>query len=104
MVSLPLTTREVKVLRYIRRYVARHECAPTIREIAQGTGNGPPERVATCLDALVRKGCIRWTAGRHRSIALAEANLGPRHLLWNLSAFGEMAPQAESSKVLCETD
>jgi SOS-response transcriptional repressor LexA len=103
MVSLPLTMPEVKVLRYIRHYIARHECAPTLGEIAEESGIGRPEHIAAHMTALQRKGCIRWTPGRHRSIALAAADPGPRQLLWNLSALSEIARQQEPCAVLCET-
>ena len=95
--TLPmLTRREARILRYIRRYVARYECGPTLREIAERFDVPSLRRVATDLNALQKKGCIRWTLGPARSIELAGANLGPRHVLWNLlGEIDQTAWQAE---------
>ena len=104
MFLLTLTRREAKVLRYIRRHVVQHGCTPTPREIIGQFGIRPPDRVAHYLDALQRKGCIRWTPGRYRSIELAESNLGPRQFSWDLLGAGMISPaawQQEPSSVLC---
>jgi len=91
-----LTGREARILRYIRRYVARYECGPTLREIAERFGIPSLRRVAADLDALQKKGCIRWTPGLARSIELAGVHLGPRHVLWNLlGEIDQTAWQAE---------
>ena len=103
MVSLPLTGPEVKVLRYIRHYMARHECAPTLGEIAEESGIGRPEQIAAHMTALQRKGCIRWTPGRHRSITLAEADPGPRQLLWGLLCESEADSEMDPCVLPCAT-
>ena len=103
MSLLILTTREAKILRYICRHIARCECAPTLRDIAGALGIHPPNRVAAYLDALHRKGWIRWTLGLDRSIEPAEVNFGPRQLLWGLLSESERDREQESCPVLCET-
>lgn len=104
MFLLALTRRESKVLRYIRRHVTKHGCTPTSRQIADHFGIRPPDRVVHYLNALQRKGCIRWTPGRYGTIELAESNLGPRQLSWSLLGEGMLDPAAwrqEPSLVLC---
>jgi len=81
-----LTRRQADILRYIRRYIATHEFAPTPWEIAQEFGLRSAKTVAVYLNALHRKGCIRWTPGVGRSIKLPDNSSGPQHLLWNLLA------------------
>jgi SOS-response transcriptional repressor LexA len=104
MFLLALTRRESKVLRYIRRHVAKRGCTPTSRQIADHFGICPCERVGAYLSGLQRKGCIRWTPGRYGTIELTEANLGPRQLAWNLLGEGILDPavwRQEPSLVLC---
>jgi len=79
-----LTRRQADILRYIRRYIATHEFAPTPGEIAQQFGLRSAQTVAVYLNALHRKGCIRWTPSVLRSIKLPDDSSGPQQLLWNL--------------------
>lgn len=104
MFLLTLTRREARILRYIRRCVARRGCTPTLRQIADQFGIRPPDRVAGYLNGLQQKGCIRWTPGRYRPIELAEADIGPRQLFWNLLGENTMDSavwRQEPRPVLC---
>ena len=75
-----LTEREAAILRYIRRFIAGYECAPTLRDIANEFGFNPPRTVAGYLNALQSKGCIRWTPGLARSVKLPSNGSGPQLL------------------------
>ena len=81
----PLSDRQTVVLRFIRRFIADHEFAPTPREIADHLGLPAPSTVAADLDALQLKGCLRWTPGLARSIKLPSNQSGPERLLWDIS-------------------
>ncbi len=79
-----LTQRQADILRYIRRFIATNEFAPTPWEIAERFGLRSAQTVAAYLNALHRKGCIRWTPSVGRSIKLPDTRSGPQQLLHNL--------------------
>ena len=79
-----LTEQQTQVLRYIRRYTADNEYTPTPRDIAEHLGLRRPRTVAVHLNALHRKGCIRWTPGVPHSIKLPTGVSGLRQLLIDL--------------------
>lgn len=70
--SKPLTSRQKKVLEYIRTYLARNGVTPTRREIAERIGSSGITGVLKHLLALERKGHIQIRAGESRSIRLLE--------------------------------
>ena len=78
-----LTDRQAKILRYIRRYIADCEYAPTLREIADRFGIRSPKGVAAYLNALQQKSCIRWAPGLFRSIELIVAGPTGRPRSWH---------------------
>ena len=80
----PLSARQSVILQYIRRFIAIHEFAPTTLEITEYLGLPVPHAVASDLDALQRKGCIRWTPSLARSIKLPSNTIGPQRLLWDI--------------------
>ena len=79
-----LNEQQTQVLRYIRRYAAENESTPTPRDIAEHLGLRRPRTVAVYLNALHRKGCIRWTPGVSHSIKLPTGVSGIRQLLSDL--------------------
>jgi repressor LexA len=79
-----LNEQQTQVLRYIRRYAAENECTPTPRDIAEHLGLRRPGTVAVHLNALHRKGCIRWTPGVPHSIKLPAGVSDIRQLLSDL--------------------
>jgi len=80
----PLSDRQAVILQYIRRFIAVHEFAPTTLEIVEHLRLPAPRAVASDLDALQRKGCIRWTPSLARSIKLPSNTSGPQRLLWDI--------------------
>jgi len=63
-----LTSRQAEVLAFLRRYIAKHGYAPTLRETAQALGIASTNGVSDHLRSLARKGYIERAAGRARSI------------------------------------
>jgi len=80
----PLSDRQTVVLRFVRRFIADHDFAPSIREISENLGFPTARTIAADLDALQRKGCLRWTPGFARSIKLPTDDSGPERLLWDI--------------------
>jgi len=98
-----LTERQAHVLRFVRRHIAEHEYAPTLDEIVRQTRVGSPRRVTACLQALQRKGCLRWTPGASRSIELPATGPTSLSMLPGLlnDAFAQW--QSEPEPVLCHS-
>lgn len=67
----PLTTRQTEFLRYIeaRRLAA---VSPTVDEIRRHFGVASTNGVHDVLDALRRKGYIRWTPGQSRTMVVLD--------------------------------
>ena len=103
-----LTERQAAILRYIRRFVRVYKCTPTIRDIAEQFGLSSPRMVTTYLNALQRKGCIRWTPGQVHSIKLPSDGSGPRRLADILGLTADPQPEfswgRESSMALAVAD
>jgi repressor LexA len=68
-----LTPRQVRVLDFIRRFVAEHGLPPTRAEIARALDFRSPNAAEEHLRVLARKGAIELRAGTSRGIRL----LGP---------------------------
>ena len=89
-----LTEQQTQALRYIRRYAAETGYTPTPRDVAEHLGLHRHRNVAVHLNALHRKGCIRWTPGVPHSIKLPTGVSGLRQLLIDL--VGDMTqPESE---------
>ncbi len=72
-----LTPNQQRVLRFLERYLARHDTAPTYEEVAEELGYASKKSVVQYLDALERKGYIRRQRYRHRSLdIIGEDNRG----------------------------
>jgi repressor LexA len=70
-VRLPLTSRQREILEFIRQFTAEAGYPPTVREI--GTHFGfVPRSVFDHLKALQRKGYLRRTAARSRSLQILD--------------------------------
>jgi len=65
-----LTWRQQKILQFIRDYMQRHGFWPAPREIAEGAELASTSSVSYQLSVLQRKGYLRRTPGRPRSIKL----------------------------------
>lgn len=74
---MQLTPRQQLVLDYIREFVAKHQYAPTIREIADEFGITSPNGVMCHLKALEKKGHIKRSPIASRSIVLTERSCCP---------------------------
>jgi len=65
-----LTWRQQKILHFIRYYAERHGYAPSVREIGEAAELAGPSGVSYHLNELQRRGYLRRTPGRSRSIEL----------------------------------
>lgn len=72
-----LTDKQRKVLDFIQRYVALHEVAPKLQEIAEGIGIASRGVVHRYVQALVDAGFLETVSGKHRGIRLLVSNSGP---------------------------
>ena len=67
--KLGLTERQTEVLAFLREYTDGHDGRfPTLAEISAHIGNSSKTTAFHLLEALVERGHIRKTKGRHRSI------------------------------------
>lgn len=89
--SKPLAPRQKDVLLYIEDYVARHECAPTVRELCEGLGVGSTNTISHHLNALEQKGYIRRRGNLARSIELLNRSSRARREIVSLPVIGEIA-------------
>ena len=69
---LPLTTRQQKVLDWIRRHLESTGMPPTRAEIAAGLGFSTASSAEDHLRALARKGALELTPGASRGLRLRE--------------------------------
>jgi repressor LexA len=67
-----LTPGQTKVLDFIKHYIAREGCAPTLAEIAEGLGASSRGAMHKQVQALAAAGVIRLLPGRHRGMELVE--------------------------------
>jgi repressor LexA len=67
-----LGARQQDVYRFIIGYQRQYECAPTVREIAEGLGIGSTNTVDYHLKALERKGFIRRRGNLARAIEIVD--------------------------------
>lgn len=62
------TAKQKVILDFIRS----RRIPPTIREIASHIGVRSPQVVQGQLEALMRKGLVKWDFGKHRSLEVVE--------------------------------
>jgi repressor LexA len=73
IVRLPLTVRQREVLEFIRHFMTQAGYPPTVREIGAHFGF-VPRSVFDHLKALERKGYLRRTASKSRSLQILDAS------------------------------
>jgi repressor LexA len=64
--AVPLTARQLAVLRFIAEYTADFACPPSIRDIGERFGISSPNGVLCHLRALAKKGLVEPAGGSHR--------------------------------------
>lgn len=70
--DVELTKRQSAVFKYIRETISERGYGPTVREIAEEFGIASPNGAMGHIRALTKKGLIKRTANRSRSIELTE--------------------------------
>lgn len=90
MVTGALTRRQAEILDFIRSFIPEYKMPPTVREIGGAFGIAPPS-VLMHLRALERKGRIRRTARRARSIELIGDAPPPASGVRRIPIIGEVA-------------
>ena len=73
-----LTPRQLEIVKFIRTYVAEHEYAPTMQEIADHLGVSRPT-VFEHIEALEARGAIKRQRTRSRAIELVPELLSQPH-------------------------
>ena len=68
----PLTARQGEVLEFIRQFLAKAGYPPTVREIGAHFGFVPRSIFDTTSKALERKGYLRRTASKSRSLQILD--------------------------------
>jgi len=68
----PLTTRQREVLEFVRHFMAKAGYPPTVREIGAHFGF-VPRSIFDHLKTLERKGYLRRTASKSRSLQILDA-------------------------------
>lgn len=66
----PLPKGQARVMDFIRRHIAKHECPPTRVEIAQALGFASANGAEEHLKALARKGVVELIPGMARGIKI----------------------------------
>ena len=72
--SAELTKRQEDVLKYIKKYIAKHGFPPATREIGEALGLTSPATVHTHIKKLVQKGYLRTTKSKFRTIEVVGNN------------------------------
>ena len=67
-----LTKRQSVTLNFVREFLAKHNYAPSYRDIMRGTGIHSPATAYAHVQALKDKGYLRLTDGQMRSVELTE--------------------------------
>lgn len=70
----PLTDKQKLTLDFIERYIARHQVAPKLQEIADGIGIRSRGVAHRYVQALIDNGFITTDSGKHRGIRLLRSN------------------------------
>jgi len=70
MEEVKLTKKQTVVFDFIKRYMGEKKKSPYIREIQDACGIGCYKSAIDKLLALEKKGCIKRTLNKHRSIEI----------------------------------
>ena len=76
MLATDLTTRQRRILEFIREWVETHGYPPSVREIGEAVGLVSPSSVAYQLKELERKGYLRRDPNRPRAVDVRPPNDG----------------------------
>ena len=71
--KIPCSPLQVKLLRFIKAYTAKHRYAPSVQEMADGCGWKSKSAPARILNQLVDLKLITRSSGRMRTVALTKA-------------------------------
>ena len=69
-----LTKRQKDILEFIKKYTAKYDYSPTIREICQGVNLSSPATVFVHIKNLEKNGYIATTNNKFRTISLLVDN------------------------------
>ena len=73
----PATKRQQEMLDFIKQFIAKVGCAPSLREIGEGIGMKSRGGVHQYLSGLHKKGLIVWIPSAVRTLKLTEKQLSP---------------------------
>ena len=74
MKSNKLTNKQDNILIFIKKYIAKNDYPPTVREIAKAVNLSSPATVHVHLNNLIQKGYIRRNSKNHRMLELLVPN------------------------------
>lgn len=69
-----LTNRQKEILDYIKSYIAKHGYPPAVREVGTAFGLNSPATTQSHITALEKKGYIKKTNSKYRSIEIVGNN------------------------------
>lgn len=67
-----LTTAQTRTLHFIENYIAEHQRAPKLLEVAHGTGINSKGTVSRYVNALIDAGFLAKASHKHRGLQLAQ--------------------------------
>src|SRR5258708_5316205 len=85
-----LTLMQQRVLNFIQSEIDDGRPSPTQREIAARFGFRSPRAAACHLEALKRKGLVRWMAGKARTLRVTSSDAPRRNRLIDIPVFGSV--------------
>lgn len=74
MKNINLTNKQESILIFIKKYIAKNEYPPTVREIANAVNLSSPATVHVHLKNLIEKGYIKRNKKNHRILELLVPN------------------------------
>ena len=74
MKSNKLTNKQESILIFIKKYIAKNDFPPTVREIAKAVNLSSPATVHVHLSNLIEKGYIKRNKNNHRMLELLVPN------------------------------
>ena len=69
-----LSTRQNEILNFIKKYTAKNDYPPSVREIASGVNLKSPATVHVHIQNLIEKGYLKRTTGTHKLLELQVPN------------------------------
>ena len=74
MKNSKLTNKQEEILIFIKKYIAKNDYPPTVREIASSVNLSSPATVHVHLKNLIQKGYLKRSAVNHRMLELLVPN------------------------------